>query len=116
MSKQIRIKILFIAVILAIACSCIQTSFSIAAAASPLPGNTTLTDQLKHIPNAELEGLHLPVVSGVHTAAQKNFVPFQLSIASHVHQLSSSENLQIQASSLLIRDYLSHIYPSHNFW
>jgi hypothetical protein len=71
----------------------------------------------QHHPNSELEGSHIYVGSGGHITLQKNnAAPVHLSTTSDLYKKVSSENLQIRRSSLFIKDYLYHIYPSHNFW
>jgi hypothetical protein len=116
MNRQIRIKFLFTLFFLAVACSGIKTSLSVPAPANEPLENTVLCYKLGHVPNAEAEVPHLTGVSGVQLVVQKNFAPLQLLIACNIYKLEPSENLQIQTSSLFIRAYLSHIYPTHNFW
>jgi hypothetical protein len=68
-------------------------------------------------PHAELKGKHSHLITTGHTSIQKNGVPFYLVPAYGLHNSAISlENLQIKKSSLLIKGYLFHIYPSHNFW
>jgi hypothetical protein len=68
-------------------------------------------------PNSELEGSHIYIGSGGHITLQKNnAAPVHLSTACDLYKKVSSENLQTRRSSLFIKDYLFHIYPSHNFW
>ena len=77
----------------------------------------TLSHQSGKDPHSELEGTHFHLTTTGHTLIQKNVVPFYLLPASVFYNPGSSlENFQIKKLSLLIKDYLFHIYPSHNFW
>ena len=77
----------------------------------------TLSDQSGQGPHSELEGRRFHLTITGHTFVQKNLIPSYLSVASVFYDLSVSlENFQIRKLSLLIKDYLSYIYPTHNFW
>jgi hypothetical protein len=77
----------------------------------------TLAHQSERAPHTELEGTHFHLTPIAHTLAQKNVVPScQLHASVFYNACISLENFQIRNSSLLIKDYLSHIYPTHNFW
>jgi hypothetical protein len=115
MNRQVGKKILFIFFAFAVACFGIKT-------ASPFPiriiGDSiseTLSDPSSQIPNSDLEGMHFQLAGG-HIAVQKNLAQLHLSPTADLQTNVSLENLQIKESSLLIKDYLFHIYPSHNFW
>ena len=73
------------------------------------------TETLAH--HTELEGTHFHLTPIAHTLAQKNVISScQLHASVFYNACISLENFQIRNSSLLIKDYLSHIYPTHNFW
>jgi hypothetical protein len=68
-------------------------------------------------PNAELELTHIHAPTGIHSAVHKLSAPSFLSYPAIYHFYP---NLiiasRIRQSSLLVKDYLFHIYPSHHFW
>ncbi len=71
----------------------------------------------QQLPNAELERVHPPTVHGGQVAVQKSLVFHDLLSLAAFHQPAiAAESSFIKASSLLVKDYLSHIYPFHNFW
>jgi len=77
----------------------------------------TLSHQSEKGPHTELEGTHFQLSTTGHTLIQKTVVPLYLLPKSAFHNFCISvENFQIKKSSLLIKDYLFHIYPTHNFW
>lgn len=77
----------------------------------------TLSHQSEKGPHSELEGTHFNLSTTGHTLIQKTVTPFYLLPASVFYNTYISlENFQIKKSSLLIKDYLFHIYPTHNFW
>jgi hypothetical protein len=116
MNRQIGAKILFFSFAFAVACFGVKTVFPFPPSARGDLKNKTLSHQSGHLPNSEWEGIKIPAAAGGHIVVQKSFVPLYLSQATDFYKLFSLENLQIKKSSLLIKDYLSHIYPSHNFW
>jgi hypothetical protein len=68
-------------------------------------------------PNQDLERVHQPAVTGGQVAVQKNLVSSdQLSVLASHQPGVATQNLVIRFSSLLIKDYLLHIHPSHHFW
>ena len=73
--------------------------------------------QERQAPNDDLETVqHSAAVNG-HATVQKNFSSCSLLLIAAHHQPGIVvQNLVIKTSSLLIKDYLFHIYPSHNFW
>ena len=77
----------------------------------------TLSHQSGKTPHTELEGTHFNLSTTGNTLIQKTVTPFSLLAASVFYDgCISLENFQIRNSSLLIKDYLFHIYPTHNFW
>jgi len=87
-------------------------------AAPVIEKSESLSHQHGHTPNSELEGLYLPATTGGYVNVQKNLHPSLQLITEPClsSKQVSLENWQIKESALLIKDYLSHIYPSHNFW
>lgn len=77
-----------------------------------------LASQLQEFPHTDLEIIHQPVTAVWQTVAAKNAVTANLSLATVFsgYACNASLNSHIKASSLLIKDYLFFIYPSHNFW
>ena len=117
MNRQAGTKILFTFFFIIIACLGIKTVSYLPAPAVASLKTETFAHQAKQSPHAELEGTHFHFISAGHTLAQKNIVPSFLLPASVVYNYNVSlENFQIRKCSLLIKDYLFHIYPSHNFW
>jgi len=77
----------------------------------------TLSQQTGKGPHTELEGTHFNLSPTGHTFIQKIVVaPSLLAASVFYNTCISSEKFQIRNSSLLIKDYLFHIYPTHNFW
>ena len=77
----------------------------------------TLFQQPEKSPHTELEGTHFNLSATGCTFIQKTVASFYLLPATVFHSTCFSlENFQIKISSLLIKDYLFHIYPTHNFW
>jgi hypothetical protein len=77
----------------------------------------TVSNQKGNNPHTELEGTHFHLTSTGQTLIQKTVVPFYLLPTPVFYNSGNSlENFQIKKLSLLIKDYLSHNYPSHSFW
>ena len=77
----------------------------------------TLSQQPEKSPHTELEGTHFNLSATGFTFIQKNVSSFYLLPTIVFYRTCISlENFQIKRSSLLIKDYLFHIYPTHNFW
>lgn len=117
MSRQPETKILFIFFFILVAFPVIKTvSFVPATIIEPLK-TETFSHASEKDPHTELEGKHSHLITMGHTSIQKNGVPFyQAPVYGLNNSAISLETLQIKNSSLLIEEYLSHIYPSHNFW
>ncbi|HUR67260.1 MAG TPA: hypothetical protein VMZ03_13000 [Chitinophagaceae bacterium] len=85
--------------------------------AAPVVASHELVFGVPTLPHDDLDQVHEPDVSGGQIAFQKNILAADLvQGSSWYHPHASFENYRIKASSLLIKDYLSHNYPSHNFW
>jgi hypothetical protein len=115
MNRNVGTKILSLLFIVVFACFGIKATRYVPATENTKP--ETFSHQ-SHTPNSELEGLYFPTATGGHGAVQKNAIPLLYQVtASDFHSKPVLwANWQIKESSLLIKDYLSHIYPSHNFW
>jgi len=116
MNRQFGTKILFIFFAFTVACFSVKTAFPFSHSAVGDLKNKTLSHQSGQLPNSELEGVHFQVAVPGHIVVQKSSVQLHLSLVADFYKPVTLENLQIKGSSLLIKDYLSHIYPSHNFW
>jgi hypothetical protein len=117
MNRQAGIKTLFIFFFIIVAFLGIKTVSFLPASVTATIKTETLAHQSKQNPHSELEGTHFHFITAGHTLIQKNVVPFyQLPVSVFYNSSVSLANFQIRKSSLLIKDYLFHIYPSHNFW
>lgn len=98
-----------------IACLSVKTAHTAPVAHEPI--NREFSERLQQFPNKDLEILHSPVAIVWQVVAQKNLVQqdFVLSTNTLQHHLSSTSSYN-KGFSYLIRDYLLHIYPTHNFW
>jgi len=77
----------------------------------------TLSHHSEEGPLSEMEGTHFNLSTPGYTCIQKTGASFNLLPASVFYSTCiSSENFLIKRSSLLIKDHLFHIYPTHNFW
>ena len=117
MNRQAGTKILFTFFFIIVAFIGIKAdSFPPASLAATIK-TETFVHQSKQNPNSELEGTHFHFITAAHTLIQKNVVPsYQLPVSVFYTISVSLANFQIRKLSLLIKDYLFHIYPSHNFW
>lgn len=116
MSRQNVTKNLFTFLFIIVASFGINTAALATATVTEKNKTETLSHQSKQDPHTELEGTHFNLTTG-HTLIQKTIVPLYLSVSPVFYNARiSSENFQIKRSSLLVKDYLFHIYPSHNFW
>jgi hypothetical protein len=118
MSRNVVAKILSLVFIVAFACLGIKSTLHSPAHTIENKKQASLTQKPWHSSNSELEGLYFPAATSGYLSFQKSFTPLlQLFTAACFYNHSiSSENNQIRESSLLIKDYLSYIYPTHNFW
>ena len=109
-------KILLFFFIVVFACYGIKTTIYISAPV--IKKSESLSHQHGYTPNSELEGLYFPAATGGYINVQKNFhLSLQLITEPGLSSKQVSlENWQIKESSFLIKDYLFHIYPTHNFW
>ena len=97
--------------------ACCSTINACPAQVIPADNTETVVIGAQQLPNAELERVHPPAVPGGQVAVQKNLVfPGLLSLAAFHQPAIAAGSSFIKASSLLVKDYLSHIYPFHNFW
>jgi len=118
MSRNVVTKILSLVFIVAFACLGIRSTLLSPAHAIENKKPASLTQKPWHSPNSELERLYFPAVTSGYISFQKSFIPLlQLFTAIDFYNRPVSiENNQIRESSLLIKDYLFYIYPTHNFW
>jgi hypothetical protein len=117
MSRQTGTKILFILSFIIVTTLGYKTVSIVPAAIIEDLKTETLAHQSKKAPHTELEGTHFHLTTIAHTLIQKNVVPFYQLPVNVFYTISVSlANFQIRKMSLLIKDYLFHIYPSHNFW
>jgi len=117
MSRQPGTKILFIFFFILVASLGIKTVSPIPATIVETLKTETVSHQPEKGPQSELEGTHFNLSTTGNTLIQKTVVPFYLLPTSgSSNTYISLENFQIKKSSLLIKDYLFHIYPTHNFW
>ncbi|MBL7747865.1 MAG: hypothetical protein JNM19_10585 [Chitinophagaceae bacterium] len=113
--RQIRITLLVF--ILAFICQCVQPLLAAPSAAATTFAERTIVSYQDKLPNAELERVQVPVVSGAHILVQKSFSPVILqAAASFVYGADLLNNAQLRESARLRKDYLFYIYPSHHFW
>ena len=117
MNKQTGARILFVFFLIVVASFGIKTvSFTPATIVENLK-TETLSQQPEKSPHTELEGTHFNLSASGYTFIQKNVSSFYLLPTIVFYRTCISlENFQIKRSSLLIKDYLFHIYPTHNFW
>jgi len=117
MNKQTVAKILFLFFFILVAFLGIKTVSLAPATIVETLKTETLSQQPEKSPHTELEGTNFNLSATGYTFIQKNVASFYLLPASVFHsRYFSLENFQIKRSSLLIKDYLFHIYPTHNFW
>jgi len=117
MNKQTGARILFVFFLILVASFGIKTvSFAPATIVENLK-TETLSQQSEKSPHTELEGTHFNLSASGYTFIQKTVASFYLlPVTVYNSACISLENFQIKRSSLLIKDYLFHIYPTHNFW
>ena len=117
MNKQTGARILFVFFLILVASFGIKTvSFATATIVENLK-TETLSQQSEKSPHTELEGTHFNLSASGYTFIQKTVASFYLLPATVYNSTCISlENFQIKRSSLLIKDYLFHIFPTHNFW
>ena len=117
MRRQIGIKFLFGFLLIIAAFGSIKTVCLVPAAIAEQFKTETLSHQSGQNPYSELEGTHFNLATAAHLFVQKNLVHSYLPPVAVLYKLHTSlENSQIRKLSLLIKDYLAFIYPSHNFW
>ena len=117
MNKQTGARILFLFFFVLVALLGIKT---VTLTPAPIIENLkteTLSQQPEKNAHTELEGTHFNLSASGYTFIQKTVASFYL-LPATVYNCTciSLENFQIKRSSLLIKDYLFHIYPTHNFW
>jgi len=116
MSRQVATKILFIFFFIVIACYGIKAVALVPVSVSIAYKSEPLSQHSGQIPDSELKGTHFRLPAG-HAVVQKNLVPSYFSLDAVFYEPRNAlENFQIRKSSQFIKDYLAHIYPSHNFW
>jgi len=117
MSRRTGTKTLFIFFFILVASAGIKTVSFVPATIVETLKTETLSHQSEKGPHSELEGTHFNLSTTAHTQIQKIVVPpYLLASSVFYNTCISLENFQIRNSSLLIKDYLFHIYPTHNFW
>ena len=117
MNRQAGTKIFFTFFFIIVAFFGVKTVSFLPAPVTATIKTETLAHQSKQNPHSELEGTHFHFITVGHTLIQKNVVPsYQLPVSVFYNSSVSLANFQIRKLSLLIKDYLFHIYPSHNFW
>jgi len=117
MSRQICIKTLFIFLFILVASPCIKAASFAPTTIIETLKTETLSHQSEEGPLSELEGTHFNLATSGYRLIQKTVGSFYLLPASAFYSTCISlENFQIKRSSLLIKDHLFHIYPTHNFW
>ena len=114
MNRQPGKKLLFIFLLLIFACPGIKAGCPVPVEAAGVSIEETVSYKVQHIPNSELEGLH--PAGGSHIVVQKNSNQLHFFRACDLYKQSSVQDRQLKESSLLVKDYLAFIYPSHNFW
>ena len=117
MRRQICTKTLFIFLLILVASTGIKAASFAPTTIIETLKTETLSHQSEEGPLSELEGTHFNLSTPGYTFIQKTVASFNLLPASVFYTTCISlENFQIKRSSLLIKDYLFHIYPTHNFW
>ena len=117
MSRQAGTKILFIFFFILVTSLGIKTVCFAPASIIETLKTETLSHQSGQNPYSELEGTHFNLATAAHLFVQKNLVHSYLPPVTVLYEFHTSlENSQIRKLSLLIKDYLAFIYPSHNFW
>src|SRR4030095_6154350 len=117
MSRQTGTKTLFIFFFILVASHGIKTVSYVPVTIIESLKTETLSHQSEKGPHSELEGTHFNLLTTGHTLIQKIVVPpYLLAASAFYNKCISLENFQIRNSSLLIKDYLFYIYPTHNFW
>jgi hypothetical protein len=93
-------------------------------AGSRIPATTDLPAEKQYpayqspsLPHTDIERVHQPVVMAWHISARKNIIAADLlaEVLSY-NQFSTASRAFLFALLQLTNDYLSHIYPFHNFW
>ena len=117
MSSRTGTKTLFIIFFILVASFSNKTVCIVPAAIVEPHKTEVLSHHSEKGPHTELEGTHFNLSITGHTFIQKIVVsPYLLAASVFYNTCISSEKFQIRNSSLLIKDYLFHIYPTHNFW
>ena len=117
MNRQTGAKVLFLFFFILVAFLGIKTVSLAPATIVENLKTETLSQQPEKSPHTELEGTHFNLSAAGFTFIQKNVSSFYLLPTIVFYRTCISlENFQIKRSSLLIKDYLFHIYPTHNFW
>ena len=117
MSRQTCTKTLFIFLFILVASPCIKAASFAPTTIIQTLKTETLSPQPEEGPHSELEGTHFNLATPGYTFIQKTVASFNLLPASVFYTTCISlENFRIKRSSLLIKEYLFQIYPTHNFW
>ena len=117
MNKQAVAKVLFLFFFILVAFLGIKTVSLAPATIVETLKTETLSQQPEKSPHTELEGTHFNLSATAYTFIQKTVASFYSLPASLFSSTCISlENFKIKRSSLLIKDYLFYIYPTHNFW
>ena len=116
MNRQPGKKLLFIFLLFTFACPGIKAGCPVPVEATGISIEETVSYKVQHIPNSELEGQHFHVTAASHIVVQKNSNQLHFCTACDFYKQVSAQDQQIKESSLLVKDYLAYIYPSHNFW
>ena len=117
MNKQAVAKVLFLFFFIHVASFGIKTVSLAPATIVETLKTETLSQQPEKSPHTELEGTHFNLSASGYTFIQKTVASFYSLHATVFSSICISlENFKIKRSSLLIKNYLFHIYPTHNFW
>jgi len=108
----------FLSLLFFCAVACCSAKPAVASSVAEPVKQEALASQLQEFPHTDIEIVHQPVTAAWQTVVIKNAVTANLpvTIIFSCYAGNASLNSHIKASSLLIKDYLLFIYPSHNFW
>ena len=117
MTSRASAKILFFLIFILVASSCIRPVSVESPTLVEQRVNEILPGQSTKDPHSEPGRTYFQLITVANTPIPKTEAPFyfEQSFACYNSGISL-ENLKIKKSSLLIKEYLSRIYPSHNFW
>ena len=110
-----RIYIFLLGLLLGMACLGASKTASSAQVAHPISESSGYRP--RQLPNKDPERIQQDVVSGVQGAVQKKIsLPVLSALPGIHHPVKGIYSLSGCRTSLQKKDYLSHIYPFHNFW